>query len=258
MILHLAFVLPGAFLAVFQFIPLIRYRALIFHRVNGYLVLLLLTAGTIPGFLLSPHAFGGHISTASGGITIGVGTLVSLGMAYYNIKLLQIDQHRKWMLRAMVYMSAIITSRMMLGIGMAIMTSHPAPPFEVWPCGQLEWTVRDSDREVSHAAFVKTYPTCTGKDKFAMARAGDYGVEGFGSALRISFGTGLWIAMVLHAVGAEVYIRLTAGESERLRVVSWERQMERGWKNAGSVGSTGDRWGDAPKWVPERVGLVEK
>ena len=45
-------------------------------------------------------------------------------------------------------------------------------------------------------------------------------------------------------------LRLTPAESERLRVVSYERQLERGFKNPGSAGLVAERLGDANPYVP--------
>jgi hypothetical protein len=41
-------------------------------------------------------------------------TTGSMGLAWYNIRCQQIDEHRKWMLRAMFWMSTIITLRLIL------------------------------------------------------------------------------------------------------------------------------------------------
>lgn len=45
-------------------------------------------------------------------------------------------------------------------------------------------------------------------------------------------------------ISVEVYIHLTPGENERLRKVSYERQLERGYKRPGSRGTTSDHLGD--------------
>ena len=72
----------------------------------------------------------------------------------------------------------------------------------------------------------------------------------------MSFGMAMWLAMFIHLVGVEIYLALTPRESERLRHVSYERQMERGFKNPGSAGLTSDRWGDARPWRPVTEGAV--
>lgn len=40
-IMHLGCIIPAAFLACFQFVPAIRHKAITFHRINGYTILLL-------------------------------------------------------------------------------------------------------------------------------------------------------------------------------------------------------------------------
>jgi uncharacterized membrane protein len=103
--------------------PAIRHKALLVHRINGYLVLLLLIGGVTGALIITRHAFGGEVSTQVVSGTVSVATLVSAFLAYYNIKRLQIDQHRKWMLRTMFYMGSIITTRLFMGIGLGIIGS---------------------------------------------------------------------------------------------------------------------------------------
>ena len=70
------------------------------------------------------------------------------------------------------------------------------------------------------------------------------------AAAGIGFGAAGWVALWLHAITIEVYLRLTPAESERLRQVSYERQIERGFKNPGSAGLVAQRLGDANPYVP--------
>lgn len=46
-------------------------------------------------------------------------------------------------------------------------------------------------------------------------------------------------------------LHLTPREAERLRQVSYTRQLEAGMQNPGSAGLTADRFGDAKPWVAE-------
>lgn len=62
-----------------------------------------------------------------------------------------------------------------------------------------------------------------------------------------------WLAIILHVVGVEVYLNLTSAESERLRMVSYEKQLEGGYKHPGSAGLTSDRWGDVLAWKPQET-----
>jgi cytosine/adenosine deaminase-related metal-dependent hydrolase len=57
------------------------------------------------------------------------------------------------------------------------------------------------------------------------------------------------IAFWLHAIVMEIYLALTPAESERLREVSYQRQLERGFRHPGSAGITGNL-GDANPYIP--------
>jgi hypothetical protein len=48
-------------------------------------------------------------------------------------------------------------------------------------------------------------------------------------------------------------LNLTPREAERLRNVSYQRQLEAGMKNPGSAGLTVDRFGDSEPWVPQSL-----
>ena len=106
-ILHLAGIIPGAFLACFQFIPVIRHKLITFHRINGYIVLLLSFVGTAGVFMILRHAFGGGLDTQMSMGLLGIMFIGSLMMAYINIRKLQIEEHRAWMLRAWFYVSEL-------------------------------------------------------------------------------------------------------------------------------------------------------
>lgn len=52
-LLHLIGTLPAGLLAVFQFIPAIRYRFMLYHRIAGYVTLLLMTSGLVGACMLA-------------------------------------------------------------------------------------------------------------------------------------------------------------------------------------------------------------
>lgn len=93
--LHLFTIIPAGILATLQFVPVIRHKVLIFHRINGYLALLLLTCGVIGALMIARYAFGGTLATQALMGWLAIAVLGSALMAYINIKRLQIDQHRK-------------------------------------------------------------------------------------------------------------------------------------------------------------------
>lgn len=45
---------------------------------------------------------------------------------------------------------------------------------------------------------------------------------------------------------------MTPKESERLRQISYEKQLEAGFANPGSAGLPLDRFGDADRWTPPK------
>jgi uncharacterized membrane protein len=97
--LHLYTILPAALLVIFQFIPLIRHKLLLFHCMNGYIVVILSLISNAGTIIISKHAFGGDFSTQTWTGAMVLLTTAGYTMAWINIKLLQIDQHRVWMLR---------------------------------------------------------------------------------------------------------------------------------------------------------------
>ena len=67
---------------------------------------------------------------------------------------------------------------------------------------------------------------------------------GIAVSLGIAFGAAGWLALFLHMIGVEIYLHLTPRENERLRVISYQRQLEAGFSHPGRLGLTSDRLGD--------------
>lgn len=103
--LHLYTIIPASLLVVFQFVPFIRYKALIVHRMNGYIVIILAVIGTAGAIMIAPVAFGGSLMIRGWVGTVAIMFVGSLALAIWNIKTLQLEQHRAWMLRAWFYVS---------------------------------------------------------------------------------------------------------------------------------------------------------
>jgi uncharacterized membrane protein len=101
--LHLYTIIPAGILVCFQFVPVIRHKAILFHRINGYVILLLSLAGTAGALMIARVAFGGGIEIQVVVAVAGLMFLGSLAIAFYNVKKLQLEQHRAWMLRAWFY-----------------------------------------------------------------------------------------------------------------------------------------------------------
>ena len=105
-ILHLAGILPAGILACVQFVPVMRHKFIQIHRINGYLVMLLSLVATVGAYMIARVTFGGGVDIQLGVGVLGIAFIGSLTMAYINVKRLQIEQHRAWMLRAWVYVCA--------------------------------------------------------------------------------------------------------------------------------------------------------
>jgi uncharacterized membrane protein len=242
MTMHIVVVIPAGILAVLQFIPIIRYKALILHRINGYLVMLLMLIFSVTGIIISRVSFGGDFATQTFAGVFGIAVILSGALAYINIKRLQIEQHRAWMMRAWAYSASIITLRIIQIIAAAIIGSI-SNSYRSLPCEQI-----DSVGGMSAA----TYPSCaadpTGWTAAKMDLNGTSVAEVM-AALQGTFGGAGLLAFLLHAIGIELYLHFTPAEAQRLRQVSFERQQERGFKRPGSAGLTADRLGDA-EWTP--------
>lgn len=248
--IHLSTVIPAGILVIWQFVPVIRHRAILFHRINGYIIIVLVLLGNISGMMIARRAFGGALSTQGAVGILAILTTTGLFMAYYNIKKLQIEQHRAWMLRTMFYLGSIITTRLIVIISAQIL-SKIGSYHVIMTCGEI-LSLRSTE-------YVGTrYPSCLGANATTTADLDTHlvpvlvyfgsNLEEIAASLRAPFGMSLWLAIFLHAVGVEIYLSLTPREAQRLRQVSYERQLEAGHQHAGSAGLVVEKFGDADQW----------
>lgn len=140
----------------------------------------------------------------------------------------------------------------------------------VWPCAKIAATIS------GYIGLVSAYPACASyadgsnlaQVSAILADMGGASAANAGAALNVNFGMALWLAFAIHAVGIEIYVRqplyftgdmtlihlqlhLTPREAERLKQVSYTRQLEADMRNPGSAGLTADRLGDAKAWIAE-------
>ncbi|KAK2601839.1 hypothetical protein QQS21_004622 [Conoideocrella luteorostrata] len=234
--LHLATVLPAAFLVCFQFVPIIRYKLLLFHRINGHVIILLSLVSTAGAFMIMRHAFGGEPETQIYLALTGGMFLVALGLAYYNIKRLRIAQHRAWMLRAWFYAGTIISLRLiMMAAAKIISIRGGGGYYSARPCAQID-DVFGHIKEYTlffYPACEAWYRDATETMVVVKADRGGNPME-IAVALDIFFGSSGMLALLLHGVGVELYLLLTSAEDTHLRNVSLQRRVEKGMGNAGS------------------------
>lgn len=233
-LLHLGAILPAGFLVVFQFTPVIRHKLLIAHRLCGYAILLLSLVSTAGVLMIARNAFGGSFP-----IQVIVGTaslmfIVSLALAYYNIKRLQVEQHRAWMLRAWVYVSRphpknatyiydlswkeradsfvqagfIITMRL-IGLIAAQITGPTGEYYEARHCYVLDSMYGHNETVVEYL-----HPDCSAyysgqnPDQQALVKSDFGGIlpDQLSAGLTVVFAGGSWLALAIHAVGVELYV----------------------------------------------------
>jgi hypothetical protein len=224
--LHLYTILPAACLVVFQFTPVVRYKAMLFHRLNGYAVISLSLVANAGAIIVLPHAFGGELTTRVwGGVSV-ISTTVALALAYINIKLLQIDQHRAWMMRAWAYVntlwhcsnlcrlannllqfSVIVTIRLIMFSSAAIISGYKSLA-TTYPCIQINSVLGERGTLALYPGCI-TYYDGSNLDQRVVVSP-DFESENpleIAAALGISFGTAGWLALWIHAIIVEVYVR---------------------------------------------------
>jgi hypothetical protein len=206
--IHLSACLPAGFLMIWQFLPVIRHKALLFHRINGYIVILLVFVSNAGALMIARRAFGGTILTQTGVGVLAIMITVSVSMAYYNVKRLQIDQHRAWMLRTMFYMGTLInptfhdSSQLISPAGTIITLRLIMEPAKVIipMIGNYYATFTCKDIIAMYGGATPPvfgqYPACanvnTTTDGFVAVRAGKPTTpEGASATLQLSFGLGV-------------------------------------------------------------------
>ncbi|KAK2052496.1 hypothetical protein LY76DRAFT_598569 [Colletotrichum caudatum] len=278
MLIHLACILPAGILMTFQFTPVIRHRLLLFHRINGYVIILLCLVSNAAALVIMRHQQGGNRSSLQVVETLmAIMATFGIMLAWWNIRRKQIDQHRAWMLRTMIWMGAVITSRVVNLAAMAI-SSRLGNAWAVWMCDEISFLYVNSGLEFPRAAYPDCFLSDGSLDRWkrvaVLAVENPDMPEQLGSSVYVDYGAivspplespvdvqllawlthpdQLWLCLFLHVVGVEVYLGMTPRESERLRRVSYVKQLEAGYRNPGSAGLVLDRWADADAWTPPK------
>ncbi|CAG9951755.1 unnamed protein product [Clonostachys rosea f. rosea IK726] len=253
-LMHLICVIPIGFLLLWQFLPIIRHKFMLFHRLNGYLLLTLLLGSNASAILMADRALGGSLDTRMAIGFLAVLSVTCAVLAYVSIKRLQIDQHRAWMLRCWVISFVIVTQRLIQLAALPIV-SGLTDMYVPMTCR----TVDTIDSLVQPGLAPLFYPSCANNsDGWVAVRAdgnaqptpqGIPKLHEIGAAVQATFAFSLLLAMFIHIVGVEVYLHLTPAEASRLKRVSYERQLKRGWKMPGDASwLTAQALGDAEEF----------
>ncbi|KAI4268292.1 MAG: hypothetical protein LQ337_007922, partial [Flavoplaca oasis] len=198
--IHLFAILPVGILMIPQFIPSLRSpKNITFHKLNGWTIWCLVCIGNIGALMVMGRAFGGGVDSQSIVVILALMTQVGIGMAWWNIKRYQIDQHRAWMLRTMFWLGSIVSTRVVMPVTVLAMT-WVGNYYTVIPCRELaflmaqdtNWSAPKSPMELA-----MNYPACMGAsgnvtDEMVAVNAhfqfGD--PQGIGAAFKPTFGMG--------------------------------------------------------------------
>ncbi|KAK2736346.1 hypothetical protein FQN57_000796 [Myotisia sp. PD_48] len=245
--LHLAAVIPFSFLAIVQFVPAIRRKYMRLHRVNGYVVLALLVLANIGAVMVTDHAFGSTVDMQIVSLLLAFISLTSGLIGYYNIKRLQLEQHRAWMLRMTFYMFTVVSVRpvmFLFTMGISLLGKY----HNVWPCSMVEWTWN----YYNATNFQVTYPACANLSAAEMERtyvpvlgnmfSPDDPAQ-IGASFQIPAAAAIFLGVVIHAIGVELYLTVTAPNAYKLRVESYKRQLAAGYIDPGNAGLVAERFG---------------
>lgn len=202
--------LPSGLLAVLQFTPRIRSKYRRFHRFAGYASTILAAVGIVSAFAIVDRSFGGGIDTVLSAVVIGAASAYSLYRGVQEARARRFARHRDWMLRAWMYMGTILGMRVVM-MPLAILIQIPAiRQWTTMPCEVVSNIYKDD-----LALTYQNYPLCdpinaalnpTGRVVVSADVASEDEVQ-LAAAMHVVFGLSMWVAMVLHAVGVEVYCK---------------------------------------------------
>ncbi|KAG9104539.1 hypothetical protein FRC07_009784, partial [Ceratobasidium sp. 392] len=170
---HLASVLPAGLLAVTQFIPRIRQRAIKFHRNAGTVINILTVISTFSAVGVGRVSFGGDFSIQSGVYALALMTLWSMMKSWTAIRRLDIDEHRKWIIRSWSYQMSVITLRAIAVLLMVYISVSRTKFYQVslplhtllalssddragqaMPCDEIEYVLNDEK------LYARDFPQC--------------------------------------------------------------------------------------------------
>ncbi|KAJ7738143.1 hypothetical protein B0H16DRAFT_1424996 [Mycena metata] len=202
--IHIYLATFGGLGAVLQFIPAIRRRKVIFHRLNGYGVLTCLSVGNISGAIVAQRAFGGEVNVQAGYLVMALMVISAGTMGLVYVKR-DTRCHRKWMLRMVVYFGSAITGRL-ITLAAACIVTIIGTYYTVWRCDQVLTLLSDPQISFPQCVTSGVNPAHIWVAVQASTRDGPLYRA---SAMRAVHGMGIWIALLLHVIGVEIYIHKT-------------------------------------------------
>ncbi|KAH7343521.1 hypothetical protein B0J17DRAFT_713696 [Rhizoctonia solani] len=195
--MHIYMSIVGGILASLQFIPIIRRKNMIIHRING-----------VAGSIVARRAFGGDLNSEAAYYTLGfmIGPSAMLGVFFARFRV-NVALHREWMLRTVSYSGSVITARFITIMARAIISAI-GTYYAMWRCDEITFLLKDTE------IIQNLFPVCVNatrpKRTFVPVHASIHQEPiNFGATYRVTFGMALWLAILIHLAGTELYINLT-------------------------------------------------
>ena len=137
LLLHISSGMVALLIGPWHFSRRIRQRYLALHRLSGRVYLVAIVCGAAASFYLAVHADGWAWGT--GLFALGVVWLTTSGMAFYAVRLRQIQVHREWMVRSYIVTFAFVTYRVLSDLGRAsqLMPSSDRRITFIWACWSI-------------------------------------------------------------------------------------------------------------------------
>ncbi|KAG7441505.1 uncharacterized protein BT62DRAFT_937018 [Guyanagaster necrorhizus] len=205
--MHIFLSVIGGIFVLLQFIPAIRRRAILLHRMNGYFVLLCLIPANVSGGIAGYRSFGGEINAQSAYYTLGIAVVLCFSAGLFNVKS-NTREHRRWMIRGVIIFSCAITTRIIVVVARLVVTDI-GNYHAIFRCDDLLSVLTDL------STVSQQYPSCVAdgvdisKTYVAVVADARGGSLGFGSSTRVTQGMALWYAMLTHGVMCEIYLHMT-------------------------------------------------
>ncbi|CAE6477741.1 unnamed protein product [Rhizoctonia solani] len=217
-IIHICTSLPASFFSTFLFLPITWNRWPRAHGILGYILSTLLAVSLVCGAIVGRRGQGGDVNVQSAVYMLASASAYSVVMGCLEARRGAIDAHREYMLRAWFYNGAFVTTRVTALLSAQVITAVNGY-YSLWKCAEVGYVLKTVD------ALVRAYPECgtpLARQEPRWVHVGVHsswneGKLGRASAIRASFGMALWVAMILHFVGIELYLRYTLDEGKKWR-----------------------------------------
>jgi len=205
--MHITLSFVGVILVVWEFVPAIQQHYMLFHRINGWVSLAIISLATTFGAIVSRKAFGGDLADQSGFYVLSILTGLYALEGIRTVR--DIRRHRRWMLRFGAMLGVVVTERLIILCAKPIITDVGSY-YALWRCDELLYVVGQS--------HLGAYPLCLsaqetggnlGHVRVAVHASTREAPINNASARRINSGTAVWLALIIHTLGAEIYIRVT-------------------------------------------------